>query len=121
MPYCVLHPADAAARNLNDGQIVRLVNDRGAVGLRLRVRDEVQPGVVLVPGQRPDEESRRGTVNMLCADAFTDMGEAPPIRAPGWTCVPGSAQSAARGMPRSGRCRTNWSSMSAATTSRRSR
>ena len=46
---------------------------------------------------------------------------APPIRAPGWTCVPGSAQSAAQGTPRSGRCRTNWSSTRAAITSRQSR
>jgi hypothetical protein len=42
--------------------------------LRLRVLDEVQPGVVLVPGQRPDEEAEGGTVNMLCADGTTDMG-----------------------------------------------
>jgi anaerobic selenocysteine-containing dehydrogenase len=74
-PFCVLHPDDAGARNLRDGERVRLVNDRGAIGLVLHVRDEVQPGVVLVPGQRPDEEAVSGTVNMLCSDAFTDMGE----------------------------------------------
>jgi anaerobic selenocysteine-containing dehydrogenase len=74
-PFCVLHPNDASARNLRDGQRVRLVNDRGNVGLVLHVRDEVQPGVVLVPGQRPDNEAADGTVNMLCSDAFTDMGE----------------------------------------------
>ena len=68
-------PADAAARNLREGEHVRLVNDRGAVGLTLHVRDEIQPGVVLVPGQRPDQEAVSGTVNMLCSDAFTDMGE----------------------------------------------
>jgi anaerobic selenocysteine-containing dehydrogenase len=74
-PFCVLHPNDADARNLRDGERVRLLNDRGVVGLVLHVRDEVQPGVVLVPGQRPDEEGVAGTVNMLCSDAFTDMGE----------------------------------------------
>ncbi len=74
-PICVLHPADAAARNLRNGDHVRLVNDRGSIGLTLRVRDEVQPGVVLVPGQRPDDEAMEGTVNMLCSDAYTDMGE----------------------------------------------
>jgi anaerobic selenocysteine-containing dehydrogenase len=75
VPFCVMHPNDASARNLRDGQRVRLLNNRGAVGLVLHVRDEVQPGVVLVPGQRPDEEAVSGTVNMLCSDAFTDMGE----------------------------------------------
>jgi anaerobic selenocysteine-containing dehydrogenase len=74
-PYCVLHPDEAGARNLHDGDRVRLVNDRGTVGLTLHVRDEVQPGVVLVPGQRPDNEALDGTVNMLCSDAYTDMGE----------------------------------------------
>ena len=73
-PYAVLHPADAEIRGLRDGQIVRLHNDRGQVLLRLLVLDEVQPGVVLVPGQRPDEAAEAGTVNMLCADGYTDMG-----------------------------------------------
>jgi len=73
-PFCILHPDDAAARGLQDGQSVRLFNERGSVGLTLHVRDEVQPGVVLVPGQRPDDEAASGTVNMLCSDAFTDMG-----------------------------------------------
>ena len=74
-PACVLHPQDAAARGLRDGQSVRLFNRRGSIGLVLHVREEVQPGVVLVAGQRPDEEAVSGTVNMLCADTFTDMGE----------------------------------------------
>ena len=74
-PHCVLHPDEAKARNLREGERVRLVNDRGSVGLLLHVRDEVQPGVVLVPGQRSDDEAAEGTVNMLCSDALTDMGE----------------------------------------------
>ncbi len=74
-PCAVLHPQDAAARGLRDGQAVRLSNQRGTIGLTLHVRDEIQPGVVLVPGQRPDAEAVAGTVNMLCADSFTDMGE----------------------------------------------
>ena len=30
---------------------------------------------MLVPGQRPVEEAVDGTVNMLCSDRYTDMGE----------------------------------------------
>jgi len=74
-PCCILHPHEAVARGLADGQRVRLFNDLGAVGLLLRVSDEVQPGVVLVPGQRPDEETVSGTINMLCSDRYTDVGE----------------------------------------------
>jgi hypothetical protein len=54
---------------------VRLYNERGAVGLVLRVSDEVRPGVVLVPGQRSDAETVSGTINMLVADRYTDIGE----------------------------------------------
>jgi anaerobic selenocysteine-containing dehydrogenase len=74
-PFCVLHPDDAATRKLVSGQRVRLVNDRGSVGLVLHVRNEVQPGVVLVPGQRPDEEAVSGTVNVLCSGRYTDIGD----------------------------------------------
>ena len=74
-PCCILHPQEAGARGLCDGQRVRLFNDRGSVGLVLKVTDEVQPGVVLVPGQRPDGETLAGTINMLCSDRFTDVGD----------------------------------------------
>jgi hypothetical protein len=51
------------------------LNDRGEVGLILKITDEVQPGVLLVPGQRPVGEAVSGTINMLCSDRYTDMGE----------------------------------------------
>jgi len=54
---------------------VRLFNDRASIGLVLKVGDEIQPGVVLVPGQRPGSETVDGTVNMLCSDRLTDIGE----------------------------------------------
>ena len=74
-PFCVLHPEDAARRGLSNGAKVRLFNDRAAIGLVLKVADDVQPGVILVPGQRPGTEAVDGTVNMLCSDRLTDIGE----------------------------------------------
>ncbi|MGQ3357365.1 MAG: molybdopterin-containing oxidoreductase family protein [Phreatobacter sp.] len=74
-PFCVLHPQDAAKRGLENGAKVRLFNERAAIGLVLRVGDDVQPGVILVPGQRPGTEAVDGTVNMLCSDRLTDIGE----------------------------------------------
>ncbi|CAN5911771.1 molybdopterin oxidoreductase family protein [soil metagenome] len=74
-PFCILHPEDAARRGLKAGDAVRLFNDRGEVGLMLQVTDDIQPGVVLVPGQRPSAEAVSGTINMLCSDRYTDMGE----------------------------------------------
>jgi anaerobic selenocysteine-containing dehydrogenase len=75
LPLCVLHPEDAGLRNLKDGQRVRLFNDRGTICLVLQVSDEVQAGVAFVPGQRRDDETVSGTINMLCSDRYTDMGE----------------------------------------------
>jgi anaerobic selenocysteine-containing dehydrogenase len=74
-PSCILHPEEARSRGLADGASVRLYNERGAVGLVLKISDEVMPGVVLVPGQRPDGETVSGTVNILCSDRYTDMGD----------------------------------------------
>ena len=74
-PECVLHPDDARARGLRDGEDVTLVNDQGEVRLRLRISDEVGPGVVLVPGQRPADEARGTTINMLCSTRYSDLGE----------------------------------------------
>lgn len=96
-PRCVMHPKDAAARKLVDGQNVALFNDRGRIGLVLRVADEIQPGVVLVPGQRPDEEAVHGTINMLCSDRYTDIGEGATYQSTWLDVGPwtGPAQSAA--------------------------
>ena len=73
-PECVLHPEDAAARGLRDGQAVKLESRHGTVRLRLRVSDETSRGVAFVPGQRP-AAGESGTVNMLCSDRYSDLGE----------------------------------------------
>jgi anaerobic selenocysteine-containing dehydrogenase len=74
-PMCVLHPDDAAARGLRDGDAVDLVNDRGSIGFALKVSDETLPGTVFVPGQRPTADAQRGTVNVLCDDRYSDLGD----------------------------------------------
>ncbi len=74
-PVAVLHPHEARRRGLEDGERIELFNDRGTFGVLLHVSDEVPPGVVLVPGQRPSGEARRGTVNVLCSDRYTDLGD----------------------------------------------
>jgi anaerobic selenocysteine-containing dehydrogenase len=74
-PVVVLHPADAARRGLRPEDGVELFNERGVLGMRLHVSDEVAPGVALVPGQRPAGEALSGTINLLCGDRLTDLGE----------------------------------------------
>ena len=74
-PVVILHPAEARQRGLQPGDGVELFNDRGTVSMRLRISDEVAPGVVLVPGQRPAGEALAGTVNLLCGGRLSDLGE----------------------------------------------
>jgi biotin/methionine sulfoxide reductase len=44
-----LHPEDAAARHIADGDLVRVFNDRGATLAGAIVTDRVRPGVVVLP------------------------------------------------------------------------
>jgi anaerobic dimethyl sulfoxide reductase subunit A len=41
-----MHPQDAAARGINDGERARLFNGRGVVHLTVRLSDSLAPGVV---------------------------------------------------------------------------
>jgi len=96
-PFCILNPKDAEERGLKDGAEVRLFNDRGTIGLALRVSDEVQPGVVLVPGQRPTRESLSGTINMLCSDRYNRHGRRRHVPEHLPRCRPVESRAAGRG------------------------
>jgi biotin/methionine sulfoxide reductase len=45
----LMHPADAAARALRSGDVVRVFNERGATLAGLRISDDIAPGVVRLP------------------------------------------------------------------------
>lgn len=47
-PRVEIHPADAAARRLVDGQRVRVYNERGSVCLKARLNADLKPGVVVI-------------------------------------------------------------------------
>jgi anaerobic selenocysteine-containing dehydrogenase len=69
-----MHPADAGARGVADGDAVRVFNRRGEIRLHARVNGAVQPGVVaarlfwakLSPGNR--------NINVLTSEKLTDIG-----------------------------------------------
>lgn len=46
---CLMHPDDAAARSLDDGQVVQVRSRIGSIEVPLEVSDEIMPGVVSVP------------------------------------------------------------------------
>jgi biotin/methionine sulfoxide reductase len=82
-----MHPADAAARGLAEGQVVRVHNARGACLAGLRLDEGVLPGVVLMatgawfdplePGM-PGSLCVHGNPNVLTADVGTSaLGQGP--------------------------------------------
>ena len=74
-PRLDVHPDDAEARGIADGDPVRVFNNRGAIRLRARVADRVRPGVVAVPfGWWRDHAPSGALANTLTADGLSDLG-----------------------------------------------
>ena len=67
-----MHPDDALARGLADGQHVIAWNERGGIAVALRVSHGLRPGVVhLLEGRSREEDPQ---VNLLTGEGVTDMG-----------------------------------------------
>ena len=74
-PHLDMHPLDARARGIADGDMVRVFNDRGSHRLRARVNAKPRPGVVVAPSvwwkkYSPD----RGNANNLTSQRTADLG-----------------------------------------------
>lgn len=69
-----INPGDAAARNIEHGDIVRLFNERGSVLCGARVWERIRPGVICVDhGARvdyiiPGKLDRGGAINTISPD-----------------------------------------------------
>jgi anaerobic selenocysteine-containing dehydrogenase len=71
-----MHPQDAAQRHLTDGMWVRLWNDQGEVHLRLRVTEDVRPGVVCsLKGAWFRTSDNGQTVSALAPTHYADLCE----------------------------------------------
>jgi anaerobic selenocysteine-containing dehydrogenase len=73
-----IHPADAAAREINSGDLVRVFNDRGQCSLLADVTDTIARGVLSAPSVRWPRLAQDGnSVNMLTSQRLTDKGGGP--------------------------------------------
>ena len=76
-PSLDIHPGDAASRGIDDGDRVRVFNDRGSMIAAARITDKARPGVVVALSIWWRKLSPDGTnANMLTGQALTDMGRA---------------------------------------------
>ena len=67
--------ADAAARGIADGDLVRVFNAQGSVEIKARVTPLVRPGTVAMPKGVWRRHSRNGfTATALVPDTLTDLG-----------------------------------------------
>lgn len=74
-PFVEIHPADAAARNIKDGDTVRAYNERGSCELSAVVTTRARAGVVVSPSVWWNKLSPGGVnINQLTSQALTDMG-----------------------------------------------
>jgi anaerobic dimethyl sulfoxide reductase subunit A len=72
-----MHPDDAAARGIADGDRVRVFNDRGATLLPVRVTADIARGVVSIKEGAWFAPDGDGTDGSGCANALTDDRAAP--------------------------------------------
>ncbi|HTP00548.1 MAG TPA: DMSO/selenate family reductase complex A subunit [Anaerolineales bacterium] len=71
-----INPIDAAPRGIQDGDEVKVYNDRGALVIPCRLTDRMMPGVIDIPQgawYEPDEQGldRGGCVNILTSHRWT--------------------------------------------------
>lgn len=73
----LINPADAGARGVSEGAIVRVFNDRGQFHGAARVTGDVPPGVVVASLGYWRTLNRGGAVNIISSSAYGGMGHSP--------------------------------------------
>ncbi|NCF67292.1 MAG: molybdopterin-dependent oxidoreductase [Chloroflexi bacterium] len=72
-PFVEIHPQDALARDVQDGDKVILENGRGWFESRAIVTENIRPGVLVSPKGRWSKLSNGRNVNWTTSDALGDM------------------------------------------------
>ena len=73
-----IHPADAAARNIHEGDPVRVWNERGEFEGDAQLSEDVLQGVIVATLGYWSSLSRTGnTVNCISSDRFCNLGHSP--------------------------------------------
>ncbi|KVO75033.1 molybdopterin oxidoreductase [Burkholderia ubonensis] len=74
-PHLDIHPVDADARGIADGDVVRIFNDRGSMQARARITDRARAGLVVglsIWWKKLSPDGRNA--NEVTSQALTDLG-----------------------------------------------
>jgi anaerobic dimethyl sulfoxide reductase subunit A len=77
-----IHPLDARSRNIADGDLVQVFNERGKLLIPAKVTERIMPGIVDIPQGAwfdPDSDGadRGGCANVLTSDKVSPGGSVP--------------------------------------------
>ncbi len=76
--FVMIHPKDARARDIAEGERVEVFNERGRFEAEAQVSDDVREGVVVSPlGYWPSASQGARSVNVINASRYADFGRAP--------------------------------------------
>ena len=76
-PLLLIHPDDAEARTIIEGDVVRIFNDRGSFTAKARVTDRARDGVVVAPSvwwRKLTKDQKNA--NEVTSQKLTDLGAA---------------------------------------------
>jgi anaerobic selenocysteine-containing dehydrogenase len=71
-PYVQIHPIDASSRNLKEGDLARIFNERGEIFIRVKTDNGIRPGNIAVFNGYWTQEG--ANPNLLSKGRETDMG-----------------------------------------------
>jgi anaerobic selenocysteine-containing dehydrogenase len=73
----MIHPSDAESRGINEGQMVKVFNDRGSYEGKAIISDDTLPGVVVSFLGHWHLFNRGSAVNSISSNEFSNLGHAP--------------------------------------------
>jgi molybdopterin-containing oxidoreductase family molybdopterin binding subunit len=72
-PTLEINPVDAEPRNIGDGDVVRVFNDRGQLKVRAKLSQGIKPGVVNITEGWWPEQYIEGHINQLTHDEINPV------------------------------------------------
>jgi ferredoxin-nitrate reductase len=80
-PFAEIHPEDAAAHNILEGEHIHVSSARGKVTVMAKISERLAPGVVFMPFHWGDLYAPGNAANQLTNDAYDPISKQPEYKA----------------------------------------